>query len=141
MSGPQVWPAEMAQYQAAETPEGLENLLARYASYPALVEQYTNPRPQPPPAIVDLVERLVLELSAEDWRDRDRAQDQIRTIGPVAIKTLRDLHDAQPPEAQQRIDLLLPQLDRAATPPDPRSLFPSPPQPKHHHRETRFLPH
>lgn len=42
MSGPQVWPAEMAQYQAAETPEGLENLLARYASYPALVEQYID---------------------------------------------------------------------------------------------------
>jgi uncharacterized protein (DUF885 family) len=40
MSGPQVWPAEMAQYQAAESPEGLDKLLARYAGYPALIEQY-----------------------------------------------------------------------------------------------------
>ena len=28
MSGPQVWPAEMAQYQAAESPEQLDKLLA-----------------------------------------------------------------------------------------------------------------
>ena len=40
MSGPQVWPAEMAQYQAAEAPEQLDILLARYTSYPALIEQY-----------------------------------------------------------------------------------------------------
>ena len=40
MSGPQVWPAEFAQYQAADTPERLEKLLARHAAYPAMIEQY-----------------------------------------------------------------------------------------------------
>jgi uncharacterized protein (DUF885 family) len=40
MSGPQVWPAEMAQYQPADTAERLDKLLARYAAYPTLVEQY-----------------------------------------------------------------------------------------------------
>jgi uncharacterized protein (DUF885 family) len=40
MSGPQVWPAEMAQYQPADSAERLDKLLARYASYPTLVEQY-----------------------------------------------------------------------------------------------------
>ena len=40
MSGPQVWPAEMAQYQPADSAERLDKLLARYAAYPALVEQY-----------------------------------------------------------------------------------------------------
>ena len=39
MSGPQVWPAEMAQYQPADTPERVEKLLARYAGYPELIEQ------------------------------------------------------------------------------------------------------
>lgn len=39
MSGPQVWPAEMAQYQPVDTPERLEKLVARYAAYPAMVEQ------------------------------------------------------------------------------------------------------
>jgi uncharacterized protein (DUF885 family) len=40
MSGPQVWTAEMAQYQPADTPERLDKLLARYASYPTMIEQY-----------------------------------------------------------------------------------------------------
>jgi uncharacterized protein (DUF885 family) len=42
MTGPQVWPAEMAQYQPADTAERLEQLLARYAAYPALIEQYVG---------------------------------------------------------------------------------------------------
>jgi uncharacterized protein (DUF885 family) len=42
MSGPQIWPAEVAQYQAADTPERLDQLLARHAAYPAMVEQYVS---------------------------------------------------------------------------------------------------
>jgi uncharacterized protein (DUF885 family) len=42
MAGPQVWPAEIAQYQHADTPERMEHLLARYAGYPALIEQYVG---------------------------------------------------------------------------------------------------
>jgi len=40
MSGPQVWPAEMAQYQPADTAERLERLLARWTSYPRMIDQY-----------------------------------------------------------------------------------------------------
>lgn len=40
MSGPQVWPAEIAQYQPADTPERLDKLLTRWSAYPAAVEQY-----------------------------------------------------------------------------------------------------
>ena len=40
MSGPQVWPAEIAQYQHADSPERMALLLARYAAYPAMIEQY-----------------------------------------------------------------------------------------------------
>jgi uncharacterized protein (DUF885 family) len=40
MSGPQIWPAEIAQYQPADTPERLERLLTRFRTYPALIEQY-----------------------------------------------------------------------------------------------------
>ena len=42
MSGPQIWPAEVAQYQPADTPERVELLLARYAAYPAMIEQYVE---------------------------------------------------------------------------------------------------
>ncbi len=40
MSGPQIWAAQAAQYQPADTPERLEKLLTRYATYPALMEQH-----------------------------------------------------------------------------------------------------
>jgi uncharacterized protein (DUF885 family) len=42
MGGPQVWPAEMAQYQPADTPERLDKLLARWTAYPAMIEQYVG---------------------------------------------------------------------------------------------------
>ena len=40
MSGPQIWPAEVAQYQPADTPERLEKLLARYRTFPAVIDQH-----------------------------------------------------------------------------------------------------
>jgi uncharacterized protein (DUF885 family) len=42
MSGPQIWPAEVAQYQPADTPERLGRLLERYSGYPKLIEQYIS---------------------------------------------------------------------------------------------------
>ncbi|MBA2634218.1 MAG: DUF885 domain-containing protein [Chloroflexi bacterium] len=42
MSGPQIWPAQAAQYQPAGTAERLDLLLARYAAYPAMIEQYVS---------------------------------------------------------------------------------------------------
>ena len=42
MSGPQIWPAQVAQYQPADTPERLELLLTRFAAYPAMIEQYVS---------------------------------------------------------------------------------------------------
>ena len=42
MSGPQIWPAQVAQYQPADTPERVELVLARYAAYPAMIEQYVG---------------------------------------------------------------------------------------------------
>ncbi len=40
MSGPQIWAAQAAQYQPADTPERLELLLTRYRFYPGLIEQH-----------------------------------------------------------------------------------------------------
>ena len=42
MSGPQMWPAEIAQYQAADTPERLDKLLARLRTYPDIIDQYVE---------------------------------------------------------------------------------------------------
>ncbi len=40
MSGVQTWPSELAQYQRAETPDGLAGFLARLESFPRLIEQH-----------------------------------------------------------------------------------------------------
>ena len=40
MTGPQVWPSQIAQYQPADTAERVETLLTRYGRYPELIEQY-----------------------------------------------------------------------------------------------------
>ncbi len=42
MSGPQIWPAEIAQYQLADTDERLATLLTRLSRYPALIDQYVG---------------------------------------------------------------------------------------------------
>ncbi|MCV0403294.1 MAG: DUF885 domain-containing protein [Chloroflexi bacterium] len=42
MSGPQIWPAEIAQYQRADTDEHLPMLLSRLQRYPELIEQYVT---------------------------------------------------------------------------------------------------
>jgi uncharacterized protein (DUF885 family) len=42
MAGPQIWPAEVAQYQPADTPERLEKLLVRYRTYPAVIDQHVG---------------------------------------------------------------------------------------------------
>jgi uncharacterized protein (DUF885 family) len=40
MSGVQTWPSEIAQYQRAETPEGLRRLLARFEKFSELIDQH-----------------------------------------------------------------------------------------------------
>jgi uncharacterized protein (DUF885 family) len=40
MEGPQVWPADIAQYQPADTTERLDRLVARYEAYPRAIEGY-----------------------------------------------------------------------------------------------------
>ncbi|HEX2221569.1 MAG TPA: DUF885 domain-containing protein [Candidatus Limnocylindria bacterium] len=42
MGGPQTLPAEIAQYQRADTPERLDRLLTRYASFGEMIEQHVE---------------------------------------------------------------------------------------------------
>lgn len=78
----------------------------------SLVEEYLQPRPQPSDMVTRTIEELVAELSASDWKRRDAAQQRLAALGPVAISTLQRLRDSQMPEAQQRIDLVLPLLEK-----------------------------
>jgi hypothetical protein len=78
----------------------------------SLLRNYNNPQTAAPALMVDRIKAIVADLNADDWKQRDAAEKQLLAIGPGAISTLKSLHDAQPPEAQQRIDSVLKVLDK-----------------------------
>ncbi len=78
----------------------------------ALVGEYNQPLPHPSAAVVEKIKGLVAELVADDWKVRDHAESSLVAIGPGVISVLKDLRDSQPPEAQQRIDSVLKQLEK-----------------------------
>jgi hypothetical protein len=77
-----------------------------------LVESYTNPVAEAPQMILEKIKSLVGDLNADDWKQRDAAEQQLVKIGPGVAATLKSMRDAQPPEAQQRIDSVLKQLQK-----------------------------
>jgi hypothetical protein len=78
----------------------------------ALVEEYANPQPRPSSMMIERIKSVVAELNAEDWKQRERAEGQLVAMGPVVVSVLRELSSSQPPEAQQRIDSVLKQLEK-----------------------------
>ncbi len=73
----------------------------------ALVREYDHPEPQPSTAMVEKIEETVAKLNAEDWKERDGAESQLTEMGAIVAPVLKSMRDAQPPEAQQRIDKVL----------------------------------
>ena len=69
--------------------------------------------------MIERIKALVTELSAEDWKQRERAEAQIVTLGPAAIGVLKQMSGNVPPEAQQRIDSILKQIEKKRTKPAP----------------------
>ena len=62
--------------------------------------------------MVEQIKATIARLNADDWKERDRAEAQLVAMGPVAIGTLKKLRAGQPPEAQQRIDSVIKQLEK-----------------------------
>ncbi len=85
----------------------------------ALIAEYTQPRPAPSKAVVETIKQLVAELNAEDWKQRDAAQEKLVQMGIVVAPTLRQLRDAATPEAQQRIDQILKAVEKDIAKPKP----------------------
>lgn len=122
MAGPQMWPAEMAQYQPADTAERLEKLVARWAAYPAMIEQYLTTLAEgvvdgrtaaavPVRRTIEQIERL-LEMPPADHPATSMVNvgDQDRSRVVVAVEEhvydgLRRLHrylvDEYEPHARQ----------------------------------------
>ena len=123
MSGPQIWPAEVAQYQLADTPERLEALLARYAAYPATIEQYISTLAEgvadgrtaaavPVRRAIEQIERMLGTPAAEapaatmvavEGAERDRVVEAVDEHIYPGLRRLRDYLVADyEPHARQR---------------------------------------
>jgi hypothetical protein len=74
------------------------------------LSEYNQPHPQPSADMVKQVEAAAADLSADDWRQRDRAQETLESMGPSIIGVLRDLRAKQSVEGQQRIDAIVKKL-------------------------------
>lgn len=83
----------------------------------ALVQAYTNPQAQAPALMIERIKAIVADLNADDWKQRDAAEKQLVDIGPGVVATLKAMRDKQTPEAQQRIDSVLKQLEKAGAKP------------------------
>jgi len=123
MSGPQVWTAEMAQYQPADTAERVDRLLARWRAYPAMMEQYLGTLAEgvadgrtaaavPVRRAIEQVERLLAMAPADhpassmaqvSDEDRPRVTAAVEEHVYPALRRLRDYlaADYEPVARQQ----------------------------------------
>ncbi|MGI8999502.1 MAG: DUF885 domain-containing protein [Candidatus Limnocylindria bacterium] len=123
MSGPQIWPAQVAQYQPVDNPERVELLLTRYAAYPAMIEQYIGTLAEgvadgrtaaamPVRRAIEQIERLLAMPAADapattmlEVGDGDRPR-VIAAVEEHIYAGLRRLHhylvDAYEPHARQQ---------------------------------------
>lgn len=77
-----------------------------------MVVSYQQPQPQPSTQMIETIREVIADLNADDWKKRDRAQGTLVNMGPVAAGILKKLRESQPPEAQQRIDAVLKELEK-----------------------------
>ncbi len=74
------------------------------------IEMYQCLAPQPSATAMEQVKRLVGELNADDWKQRERAEVQLTSMGDAIAPILKQMRTDQPPEAQERIDSILKQF-------------------------------
>ncbi len=123
MTGPQVWPAEVAQYQPVDSPERVELLLTRYERYPAMIEQYISTLTEgvadgrtaaamPVRRAIEQIDRLLSLPAAEapsatmvtvDGEDRARVVVAVENHIYAGLRRLRDyLVEEYEPHARQQ---------------------------------------
>jgi len=80
----------------------------------AQVSQYIQPHPLPSPGMVKDIQATAADLGADDWRQRDRAEAKLGSMGPAVIGVLKDIRPKLDAEAQQRIDSIIKKLQTPA---------------------------
>jgi hypothetical protein len=79
----------------------------------ALLEEYLQPAPAPSKEVEAKVATLVKDLSNQDWKAQDRAQQGLVAIGPAALGPVKRARDAAPAgPAKQRLEDVLKELEK-----------------------------
>jgi hypothetical protein len=88
-------------------------LVLSFVCGPMAVLAPADPATPPPPA--EQVRPLVRDLSNEDWKVRDRAQEQLTAMGGAAEGPLRERlkHSKLDPEERSRIENVLKKIEEA----------------------------
>ena len=77
------------------------------------------PLPMPPKAARDEVEKLVAQLGAESYEDRQKASKELVKMGKNILPILKDHLKTGDPEVRQRIEDVMEQLGSGVTPNQP----------------------
>jgi hypothetical protein len=78
----------------------------------SVLSSYSQPAPQPSGQMLERIRAVVAELSADDWKQRDRAEAQLMAMGPSVAGVLRQMRGGLAAEPQQRIDAVLKQFEK-----------------------------
>jgi hypothetical protein len=107
------WDGTVFSGQLQDQPLSCRTAAGVELSIPAgLLETYTNPVAKVPQMMIDRVKTVAKQLGADGWKERDAAQDQLVKMGPSIVPTLQSLRADASPEAQQRIDTIIKQLQK-----------------------------
>jgi hypothetical protein len=78
---------------------------------PTSILSAVNPTPSPPPEALKKIEKLVAQLGAESYLDREKAQKALIAMGKSIVPLLKKyLAETRDPEIRQRIQAVLEQL-------------------------------
>ena len=107
-----LWDGSMVSGQLRQPAIELDSSIGERVQIPAsMVHEYLNPRPTPADAAVERVRAIVQRLSADDFKQREQAEQELTQMGTVIIPVLKQLRDTQTPEGQSRIDAVLQKLE------------------------------
>jgi len=77
---------------------------------PSSILSAVNPTPSPPPEALKKIEKLVAQLGAVSYLDREKAQKDLIAMGKSIVPLLRPHLKNRDPEIRQRIQAVLEQL-------------------------------
>ena len=86
-------------------------LAGKIRAFVGHIDRIVVPRPQLPPALEERIKALILKLGAEDYKEREAAQNTLASIGNAAAPVLKHAKETiEDAEVLARLDVVLKKL-------------------------------